>query len=591
MKAITEYRTYSTALKPGFMRLSWFLGLLLLASGPLLAATITLETDRNQVGLNETFQLVFTVSGGQSGEPDFSPLNKDFQLLGTSSSSQISMINGDTTRSKKYTLRLAPKHAGELEIPSIAFGNEQSRAGSIQVLDRAPTTPDTPGVADELMLAASVDLADPYVQQQVLLTVKIYRRINWQQASLSELDAGGSDLLVQQLGEDKQYRTTMEGRTWEVIERKFALFPQQSGDMEINPFQLTVSVVDERQRQGRGYNDPFDRFFSSRPMVQKIARSDAIKLQVKPAAAGVLPWLAARDLRLQENWSADTQQLQAGESVTRTVAIIADGVSVGQLPELKMDELEGIKNYPDQPQTNEQASSQGLLSTSSRKFALIPASAGEFEIPPLEVNWWNVNADRMETARLPGRVLRVKGAAAALAEPQPPAQVEAPAAAAEESTSPSPVPSKQADKWLLWSNVLLLVLWLVTLFAWWKGRKSRPQAAGEAVKEQHYPVRRELLKVLDKAVAEKDELTAKDAILQLAKYLWPDNPPLSLAQVVVRTQDTLAMELNNLERSLYGAGQTEWDGKLIARELSRLGPDKPGSAAAQSRLKPLYPNA
>ena len=390
------------------------------------------------MGLNETFQLVFTVSGGQSGEPDFSPLNKDFQLLGTSSSSQISMINGDTTQSKKYTLTVAPKSAGELVIPPITFGSEQSSASSIQVLERAPAAPDTPGVADELMLTASVDVADPYVQQQVLLTVKIYRRINWQQASLSELDADGSDLLVQQLGEDKQYRTTLEGRAWEVIERKFALFPQLSGDLVINPFRLTVAVADERPQGGRGYNDPFDRFFSRRPMVQKVARSDAIRLQVKPAVNGVVPWLTARDLKLQENWSVDPEQLQAGESVTRTVAIIADGVSVGQLPELKMDELEAVKVYPDQPQTNEQASSQGLLSTSSQKFALIPASGGEFEIPQLEVNWWNVSLDRMETARLPSRVLRVRGAAAPVAGLEPPVQVQAPPAAGTGSTDLCP---------------------------------------------------------------------------------------------------------------------------------------------------------
>lgn len=591
MKLIFEHCTFSATLEHGLLRLLWLLGLLLLSSSTLLAATIVVTADRNQVGLNETFQLVFTVSGGQTGEPDFSPLNKDFQLLGTSSSSQISMINGDTTQSKKYTLRVAPKRAGELVIPPIAFGNEQSSASSIQVLERAPAAPDVPGTADELMLTASVDVTEPYVQQQVLLTVKIYRRINWQQASLSELDAGGSDLLVQQLGEDKQYRTTMEGRTWEVIERKFALFPQQSGDLEIDPFQLTVAVVDERQQERRGYNDPFDRFFSRRPVVQKIARSDAIKLQVKPTVAGVLPWLTARDLKLQENWSVDTDQLQAGESVTRTVAIIADGLSVGQLPELKMDELEGIKNYPDQPQTNEQATSQGLLSTSSQKFALIPANAGEFEIPPLEVNWWNVNTDRMETARLPGRMLRVIGDAAPATGSEVPVQVPAPPAAGKESTGPLPVKAKQADKWLLLSNGILLALWLVTLFAWWKGRKARLQVPVEDAKEKQHPARRELLKALDKAVAEKDEAAARDAILQLSKHIWRDNPPVSLAQVVLRTEGPLAGELNNLERSLYGTGQTEWDGSLIARGLSGLRPEKPQSAPAKAGLKPLYPTA
>jgi len=573
----------------GFLRLLWWFGFMMLAVGTSLAATITVTTDRNQAALNETFQLVFTVQGEQKGEPDFSPLNKDFQLLGTSSSSQISMVNGNTSRSKAYTLRVAPKRAGELVLPPIDFGSDQSNPGSIRVLETAAAMDDIPGVENELRLIASVDVTEPYVQQQVLLTVKIYRSINWQQAALSELDAGSSDLLVQQLGEDKHYRTTLEGRNWEVIERKFALFPQHSGELEISPFTLTAAVADNSQSQGRRANDPFDRFFSRRSTVQKTARSDAIKLRVKPVPAGVHPWLAASDLKLQENWSVDSDELQAGESVTRTIAIIADGVSVGQLPQLEPAAVAGIKSYPDQPQTNEQATSRGLLSTSSRKFALIPSRGGEFDIPALEINWWNVDADRMEVARLPERTIKVSGTVVPAVATAPPVQLEEPASTESKPTEPAAVPVEKASGWLVFSNVILLALWLVTLYAWWRGRRNGQQLPAEIVTVESQATRRELLKALNKAVTDKDGGASRDAILQFAKYIWQDDSPASLAQVAHLTQGKLADELSNLERSLYGADQTNWDGSLIARELSGVKQKKVKPLSRQAALKPMYP--
>jgi len=136
----------------------------MLGYGTLLAATVTVTTDRDTVVLNEAFQLVFTVQGEQTGEPDFSPLNQDFQLLGTSSSSQISMINGNTTQSKTYTLRLAPRHAGDLAIPPIIFGNDQSAPNRMQVTENKTAVPDAPGAEDVLKITAGVDVANPSVQ-------------------------------------------------------------------------------------------------------------------------------------------------------------------------------------------------------------------------------------------------------------------------------------------------------------------------------------------------------------------------------------------------------------------------------------------
>jgi hypothetical protein len=42
---------------------------------------VSVSIDRNPVNLQESFQLTFTASDDPDGEPDFSPLDKDFEIL------------------------------------------------------------------------------------------------------------------------------------------------------------------------------------------------------------------------------------------------------------------------------------------------------------------------------------------------------------------------------------------------------------------------------------------------------------------------------------------------------------------------------
>ena len=58
------------------------------------AATITVTTDRASVGLNESFMMTFESDSSVDSDPDFSPLNKDFQILSRNSSSNLSIVNG-----------------------------------------------------------------------------------------------------------------------------------------------------------------------------------------------------------------------------------------------------------------------------------------------------------------------------------------------------------------------------------------------------------------------------------------------------------------------------------------------------------------
>ena len=585
--------------------------LLLLSMGAQ-AARISVQTDRSPVAMDETFQLIFTVDGEPDGEPDFSVLDKDFEVLGSSQSRNISIINGKTSRTTRYLVRVLPRRSGELVVPPVSFGKDVSPLLKIPVRDAgaAAKNGQAPAVDKDVFMEVSLDNPKPWVQQQVILTVRIFSRIQWREASLSDPRFRGGEVLMQKLGEDRSYQKQRDGSTWQVIERRYALFPQKSGELQMEPLRLNLRVPDGRKQQrspfGR-FNDPFfDDFFASRSYRTKVVRSEALKLDVQPVppAFSGSHWLVAGNVQLKESWSGDTSTLKTGEPVTLTLSIVADGVTLGQLPELDLPNVPGLRIYPDEPSNREQVTAQGLRSTSTRKFAIIPTHPGDYDLPAVEIPWWNGRTGREERARLPSRQLRVTGAVVKPPAPEGPetaAGKPAPKpAGADSGISPSSVKTasgatglEAVNRWLVLGNLLLFMLWLATLVLWLRARKqshARPPVAGEAVSRPKMDMDAAWAE-LHAAVQSGEAEATRRALLTLAQGLWPDRPPRSLEALAERVDAAVAEELRALSRQLYAGDGASWNGHVIESGLKALAArrDRGARGGGASALKPLYP--
>jgi len=579
--------------------------ILLLACAPLWAATISVKTDRNPVALNESFRIIFTAEGSLDGEPDFGPLNKDLQLLGTGQSSSFSMVNGKVSRSKTYTLTVAPLRQGKIIIPSISFGRDKSPQINVTIVaagSQPPRSgPAAPSAKKDLMFVTSeVDTNAPYVQQQIILKVRVFRRKQWADANLSNPAFDGVEMRVQPVGDATTYETTIKGKAYQVTELHYALFPQQSGELNIAPFTVTAKfpagVKKQRSPFGGFSNDPFfDDFFSRQTYATKTATSKPIQLQVKsiPKSFTGKHWLPAKDLQLQETWSADVSQLKVGEPVTRTLAVIGDGVGTGQIPDITMKETDQLKNYPDQPVTDEQLSSKGLLSTRTHKFAVIPSQPGKHTIPMIEIPWWNTRLDKMQIARIPAGTITVSGTAPAVTTPvdKPPVTAEI----SEETLTldqplidKMPVGETSINSILLVIIVVLTILWLITLYVLILSRHS------PATRQETKPIdvranQKAALKQLQTACNSKQPTTVRDALIQWAKTRWPQDPPNNLEDIAIRLPMDAARDINRLSTSLYGQDKDDWDAQAIWRAIKSL-PASLDTAKEkhEESLEPLY---
>ena len=239
-------------------------------------------------------------------------------------------------------------------IPPIAFGSDLSKPLKISVTYAPQPSSQT---SDELFLEVSASPEKPYVQSQVIYVLKVFRRVQIAQASLADPEI--KDAVVEKLGDDSTYSTQINGLDYWVTERKYAIFPQQSGVFTIAQVTLNAEVISHQRPH-------FNGFFNQQITQAKRVSSQAITLNVQavPKNFDHPQWLSAESLHLEEHWSNNALQTQAGEPLTRTLTLVAKGATVGQLPELVGQwAVDGVKSYPDQPVLKEDKQSDGLLAS------------------------------------------------------------------------------------------------------------------------------------------------------------------------------------------------------------------------------------
>lgn len=413
-------------------------------------------------------------------------------------------------------------------------------------------------------IQASVDESQPYVQAQVVLTLRISYDASKTLADtdLSELQMSDAD--VQRVGPARHSRQVINGHQLSQVEVRYAIYPQHSGPLSIPGLEFSAIQLNNMDDEDTLF--PFGRRLGTRIEL----RSPGITLQVRPKPAGYpkdAPWLPARSLSLSESWKPLPNSLRVGDSVTRTLRLRAQGLTAPQLPPLALGKDASLRDYADSPTLLTQTDPDGLTGVREESHALIPTKEGELRIPDFELVWWNTKADRLEHSRLPGRILRV--------------------AANPEQAGPPPEPqaSSPAQSPALWPwQLSTLTLGLTTLLGFllfWRARWVGPHKARrkELKKENH----RQLLAGVQAACSANDPQTARRALDQ-----WARAQTQTLA-ALARHNPPLAAALEELNKHLYGDDRRDWQGRALWQALSKLPGPANTKEPPQSSLPPLYP--
>ena len=551
------------------------------------AANITVTASRNPVTLDSSFHLIYEADSTVDDDPDFSPVYKDFDVLSSSQSTNMRSINGNWSLKKSWDLTLIAKDAGRFTVPAINFGKDVSPAIQLTVSNStSPNQSSTKGQATipaKIFLEGSIDNKTGWIQSQFIYSVRLFRTVNITGASLTEPETSDADAIIQHLSEDR-YQSTRQGISYEVIERRYAIFPQKSGILKIKPvtFEGRINATQPRSI--------FDQFRMSGQL--KRLRSKTIEVTVKaaPKTINLQDWLPASEVQLVEEWSADIQNLTAGEPVTRTIMIAAEGLTGLQLPDLEFEDINGLKQYPDKPVLENKQSSTGITGFKQVKVALIPARVGSYTLPEIKLHWWNTKTNSKEVAIIPQTVIN------AIAGPNTDSITTTPTPAQnkiilnEKTTTDnktaipvSPASSDQA--YWKWLSAFFALAWLYTLVLLLKKSNTGKQKSKNKTEHSTVSARTAVEKNAKKNNPDK----TKTALIKWAQLSYNDKELLNLTQISRHCSDQLSQQIRQLNNALYSPDKPSWYGKdlLIAFKNEQLfinkKPDKHTSA-----LKPLY---
>mgnify|MGYP000880651341 CR=1 FL=1 len=370
---------------------------------------------KSVVVVGERFQLQYRFTA--EGQGFRGPNIADFDVLNgpsTSTSSSVQIINGQVSREVSYTFSyiLSARREGSFTIPpaTISFNGKQytSNPVTVQVQAGGQAAPGgqgsssqqgsqqkTSGEEVDVFLRAEVNNSSPYIGEQVIISYKLY--FNNQIAGhdgFQKISSFPGFWVKNLFPNQREIPTTTEnfrGKQYNVAEvRRFAIFPQRAGAIEIQPQESEITVR-LRTESKRKTSDPFfdsffnDPFFSSRYSdISKKLSSNSLTINVKPHPTKDRPENfsgAVGKFTLQSQ--IDKTEVKANEPISIKLTVTGSGnIELFDLPRIEFPR--DFEVFDPETKSDIKVTTSGVSGNRVFEYLVIPRNPGNFKIHPIE---------------------------------------------------------------------------------------------------------------------------------------------------------------------------------------------------------------
>lgn len=516
--------------------------------------------DRERITLGESVTLRIEASRLVTGAPDLSALEDRVAVLQRSGRTEFTQGRSRSV----WEFSLMPREEGVIGIPALDWAGGRTQPLSLTVL---PAAPGTAGEGAPIFIEVEIDDPEPYVQQALTYTLRLGYRVTLLEGRLDapEVGDGGS---LRQSGEDVSYQREIGGHRYRIVERRYVLVADRSGELRIDPPRFQGRV----QPQG----SPFGAFQS----VTEVG--EALLLRVRPRPPGAdAHWLPARSLRL--SLAPPPDRVRQGEPVTLALRVRAEGVARDQLAGLELPEGRGYQIYPEIPELSERVEDGRVVVEGVRRFVVVALDDERLVIAPSTLAWWDLDQDRPAQVEIPGLDIVV--------EPDAALSAGATVAGAPDPLTGDPGAYTAGSAWK-WLSVLLATGWLATLIVVMRPR-MRPGPVPGADRQTGDggagTARRGAAAIkLRRALEEGDLAGVEHALVAAAPAACT-----GLAQVVgLLAEPDQCEAVDALMHARWGGGDPVRAREALRRAF-RGGPrwraSTPAAAAGPQPLAPLYP--
>jgi hypothetical protein len=253
-----------------------------------------------------------------------------------------------------------------------------------------------PGAADDPPARVKVELSPKegaWVGQKVTLAITISTPDLFAGAPSFDLPSVPGAVVLPPEGSPVVGSETFGETTFTTQRHEFAVYAQRTGEVRIPAFMI-------RFESNAGFGQPIiKRQVSTEPI--------AFTAKTPPGAGGLGTVIAARNLKVTDEWQPEPQSPRMGDAFTRTLTVTADDVPGMVFPPFRLDGIDGLAAYPKEPTVNDHNERGELTGQRIEMITYVCEADGTVTVPDRTLTWYDLDANELKTAQVPGRTFTI----------------------------------------------------------------------------------------------------------------------------------------------------------------------------------------
>ena len=372
-----------------------------------LAASAQVQFDakvsKKRLGINERLRIDFEMN--EDGDNFTPPSFENFRVVGGPNQSiSNSWINGKRSFSKTYSYFLSPQTRGKITIGQATIDVKGATYKTSPVEVEVTAAVETPQdgnnaeyvASENVHLVAEVSNSTPYLNEAITVTYKLYVSHDVSITSQwREIDTPKyADFWSQNIDNQNNYKVMdgkYNGQDYRyVILRTTVLYPQKTGELEIEPLTLDIPIDVQGSRR-----DIFGRRLMER--VNKTISAGKRTIDVKPLPLNGKPdGFNGAVGNFQFDVTTNKTKLDANESMQLDVKVSGKGnLKLFTAPAVKLPS--SLEVYEPEHSQNVTTNMNGMQGSITDSYTIVPQFKGTYPIQPLSFSFFDPKTEKYRT--------------------------------------------------------------------------------------------------------------------------------------------------------------------------------------------------
>ena len=366
-----------------------------------LIANVSIKSDHLRFYPGQTINITITAEGKDIKFPNIDNI-AGYNIIGIANSSSTTIINGNITNTKSRTYSIAPQDSFTIPKLKVIVDGKEEYTQPLTIKKVNPAT-NTHQKGAKYYVELKADKTHIKVGESTTVTVrfKIRSDVNVENVYLTPLK--NENFWIKKVGSENRYVDGM----YEVIEQKYLLFAQKSGNFKVGPVKATMGFR-VRQNIGGAFNDPFfEQFFQT--VKYKDIYSNQIKIKVDPLPNGLEVY---GDFEIFA--TVDKKTVHANKPVNLTIKILGEG-NIDDIKKFEVNIPDAVV-YADEPKVKTYIKDGKYYGEFSQKVAIIADK--DFTIPAIKFTYFDKKTNKPITKKTKPIKVKVIGSPISTIQPK-----------------------------------------------------------------------------------------------------------------------------------------------------------------------------